>query len=692
MDTLTQPVVAGTGRQDPPSPHGAGRLRRLVVGRPRDPRWARPALLALLGTTALLYLWGLGASGWANSFYSAAVQAGTKSWKAFFFGSSDAANFITVDKPPAALWVMELSARVFGLNAWSILVPQALEGVAAVGLLYASVRRWSGAAAGLVAGAVLALTPVAALMFRFNNPDALLVLLLTGAAYGMVRALGEGRTRWLVVAGCLIGTGFLAKMLQTVLVVPGFALAYLIAGPVALRRRIVQLLAGAGAMVVSALWWVVAVMAVPASARPYIGGSQNNSLWNLMFGYNGFGRLTGNEAGSVGGGAAATGSRWGATGLFRMFNTQFGAQSSWLIPAALIFLAAGLVVSLRAGRTDRLRASLVIWGGWLVMTAAAFSLGRGIIHPYYTVALAPATGALVGIGGWSMWRLRHRWEARVVLAVALGVTAVWSYVLLARTPGWNPWLRDAVLIGGLAVSVLIAGWTHMLGKAGGLVAAAAVLLALLGPGAYSVATAATTHRGAIPTAGPTGAGGFGAGGFGGALGGRAGSFAGRPGSVTGAAPGGLAGPRQGGSARSLPQGGFRGGAAGLLNGSTPNAALTAALKSSADRYTWVAATIGSNQASGYQLAAGKPVMAIGGFNGTDPAPTLAEFQKLVAAGRIHYFIGGGRFGGGGGSPDGTAGASVSSASSEITAWVESHFTSVTIGGAIVYDLTPATSS
>jgi 4-amino-4-deoxy-L-arabinose transferase-like glycosyltransferase len=445
-------------------------------------------------------------------------------------------------------------------------------------------------------------------------------------------------------------------------------------------------------MVVSAMWWVIAVMAVPASARPYIGGSQNNSLWNLMFGYNGFGRLTGNETGSVGGGPASTGSRWGATGLLRMFNAQFGSQASWLIPAALILLAAGFVFTFRAGRTDRLRSSLVIWGGWLVVTAAAFSLGRGIIHPYYTVALAPATGALVGIGGSAMWRLRHRWQARAVLAVALGVTAVWSYALLARTPGWNPWLRDAVLVGGLAVSVLIAGWTHLIGKAGGLVVAAAVLLALLGPGAYSVATAATTHSGAIPTAGPAGARGFGPGGFGGAPEGQAGLFAGPPGGFTGAAPGGLAGPRQGGSARRLPQGGFRGGAEGLLNGSTPSAALTAALKSSADRYTWVAATIGSNQASGYQLAAGKPVMAIGGFNGTDPAPTLAEFQKLVAAGRIHYFIGGGRFGGGGGGPGGTGGASVSSTSSEIMAWVQSHFTSVSIGGAVVYDLTPATSS
>jgi 4-amino-4-deoxy-L-arabinose transferase-like glycosyltransferase len=679
MDTLTPLVEAGPHEPVPAPPRSAGRLHRLLAGRPGDPRWARPALLVLLGGTALLYLWGLGASGWANSFYSAAVQAGTKSWKAFFFGSSDAANFITVDKPPAALWVMELSARLFGVNAWSILVPQALEGVAAVGLLYAGVRRWFGAGAGLLAGAVLALTPIAALMFRFNNPDALLVLLLTAAAYAMVRALDEGRTRWLVLAGSLIGFGFLAKMLQTVLVVPGFGLAYLVAGPVSLRRRIGQLLAAGGAMVASAMWWVVAVMAVPASARPYIGGSQNNSLWNLMFGYNGFGRLTGNETGSVGG-AVTTGSRWGATGLLRMFNTQFGAQASWLIPAALIVLAGGLVFTLRAGRTDRLRSSLVLWGGWLVVTAAAFSLGKGIIHPYYTVALAPATGALVGIGGSAMWRLRHRWQARAVLATALGATAVWSYLLLLRTPAWNPWLRDVVLLGGLVVSVLVAGWTHLLRRAAGLVAASAVLLALVGPGAYSLATAATTHSGAIPLAGPAGAGGAGPGGFGGP-GGRAGGLAGGAPAGRfgfGGTQGGAPGATQGGAPRASRGG--PGGVRGLLGGSTPSAALTAALQASSGRYTWVAAAVGSNRASGYQLATGKPVMAIGGFNGTDPAPTLAEFEKLVSEGKIHYFIAGGA----GGGPGGTA---VSSTSSQITTWVLSHFTAQTLGGTTVYDLT-----
>src|SRR5205085_3504051 len=172
----------------------------------------------------VMYLWGLGASGWANSYYSMAVQAGTKSWKAFFYGSLDAGNFITVDKAPASLWIIGISARLFGVNAWSILVPQALEGVATVALLYATVRRWFSPAAGLVAGAIVALTPVSVLMFRFNNPDALLVLLLTGAAYAMVRALEHGKTAWLALAGALVGFGFLAKMLQALVVVPAFAL------------------------------------------------------------------------------------------------------------------------------------------------------------------------------------------------------------------------------------------------------------------------------------------------------------------------------------------------------------------------------------------------------------------------------------------------------------------------------------
>src|SRR3989454_12188839 len=284
-----------THRQDSASPRIRGAVYSFVRGQAQDSAWVRPALFGLLGTTALLCLWTLAASGWANAYYSAAVLAGTKSWAAFFFGSLDASNFITVDKAPASLWVMEISARLFGFNAWSVLAPQALEGVATVAIVYVAVRRWFGPAAGIIAGAVVTLTPVAALMFRYNNPDALLVLLLTAAAYATLRATESGSTRWLVLAAALIGTGFLAKMLQAFVIVPVVIVVYLVAGRPRLLQRIKQLVLAGAALVIASGWWVAIVQLWPSAARPYIGGSQDNNLLDLIFGYNGFGRLTGNE-------------------------------------------------------------------------------------------------------------------------------------------------------------------------------------------------------------------------------------------------------------------------------------------------------------------------------------------------------------------------------------------------------------
>jgi 4-amino-4-deoxy-L-arabinose transferase-like glycosyltransferase len=678
---------------EPPKPRGAA--QRAWRGRVDDPAWARPALLGLLGATALLYLWGLGASGWANTYYAAAVQAGSKSWKAFFFGSLDSGNSITVDKSPGFLWVMDISARLFGVNSWSILVPQALEGVAAVGVLYATVRRWFTPLAALLAGAVLALTPVAALMFRFNNPDALLVLLLTAGAYALTRALEHGSTRWLVFAFSLVGFGFLAKMLQALIVLPVFALVYLFAGPPRLGRRIYQLFLGGIATLVAAGWWIAIVQLTPASSRPYIGGSQNNSLWNLIFGYNGFGRLTGNENGSVGGGTQA-GSRWGPTGLTRLFNSDFGGQISWLLPAALILLVAGLVLTARRVRTDRTRAALLLWGGWLVVTGAAFSLGQGIIHPYYTIALGPAIGALIGIGAVTLWS-RRTIVARYTLMAAFAVTIAWSYVLLDRTPSWHPWLRTALLIAGFGVGGALLAWPLLSRSWTRVVLAAAVVTALLGPGAYTLATAATPHSGAIPSAGPAVAGGFGPGGgqaraFGGANGGPG---AGRtPGGFTGLPPGGAGGaPLVGNGQRpfGVPGGGGRGGGlGGLLGGTTVSSQLKTLLADTSSRYTWVAATVSANNAASYQLASDGAVMAIGGFNGTDPSPTPAQFRHDVAAHKIHYFIGGTT---GGGVGNGFGGQSGSSSATSISSWVAGHFTATTVGGVTLYDLTnPTTGS
>jgi 4-amino-4-deoxy-L-arabinose transferase-like glycosyltransferase len=655
------------------------RLARLLRGRPEDPAWVRPGVLALLLATAVLYLWGLGASGWANSYYSAAAQAGSASWKALFFGSFDASNAITVDKTPASLWPMALSVRIFGLNSWSILVPEALAGVASVGLLYATVRRWFSPTAALLAGAVMATTPVAVLMFRFNNPDALLVLLLVAAAYALVRALESGSTRWLALVGVLVGFGFLTKMLQALLVVPGFALVYLIAGPPKLGKRVWQLLLAGLAMVLAAGWYIAIVELLPASARPYIGGSQSNSLWELTLGYNGLGRITGTETGSVGGGMG-----WGETGWTRMFDAAQGGQVAWLLPAALILLVAGLVITWRAPRTDRVRAGFLLWGGWLLTTGLVFSFMQGIFHAYYTVALAPAIGALVGIGATLLWQRRQHLAVSATLAAVVAVTSIWGYVLLARSSTWLPWLRWTVLVVGIVAAVALLGSSKLPRRFGVLAAAAALVAVLAGPVAYAVDTAATAHGGAIPSAGPAVAGAFG--GPGGAGGPRR-FNAGTPpqGGPVGQPPAGARAGGPGGTQAGAPAGapggpaGRPGGSGGLLEGSKPSSALVKLLQADADSYTWVAATVGANNAAGYQLATGEPVMAIGGFNGSDPSPTLAQFKSYVAAGKIHYFVGGSGMGmqRNGGSGNGE----------QIAQWVADHYTARTVGGATVYDLT-----
>ncbi|MGW2205238.1 ArnT family glycosyltransferase [Streptomyces sp. NPDC001774] len=706
------------------SPPG-GRLARVWRGRTEDAPWVRPAFLALLAVTTALYVWNLSASGYANSFYSAAVQAGSESWKAFFFGSLDAANAITVDKPPAALWPMALSVRVFGLGSWQILLPEVLMGVATVAVLYAAVRRRFGAGAGLIAGAVLALTPVAALMFRFNNPDALLALLMTVAVYCVLRALEDARsgTKWLVWAGVAFGVAFLAKTLQAFLILPPLALVYAVCAPGGFGRRIGRLALGGLAMIVSAGWWVALVELWPTSSRPYVGGSQNNSFLELTFGYNGLGRINGNETGSVGGGGGRGGGPggggWGETGIGRMFNDAVGGQISWLLPAALILLVAGLVITWRASRTDTARAAFLVWGGSLLITLAVFSFMAGIFHEYYTVALAPYVAALVGMGAGVLWEERGRFPASAALAVTVAATAVWAYVLLGRTPDWLPWLRWTVLVAGsaAALGLLLAG---RLDRRIGLgIAGLGLAAGLAGPFAYTLETLSTGHQGSIVTAGPAGGRGAGPGGMGGRLpggddgmradGGRGTGQGQRPGQMPGGTPpqgGQMPGGQMPGQGQAptgqMPGGQFPGGTppqglerggigggggmGGLLNGATVGSKAKAALLDRADGYTWVAAAIGAQNAASYQLATGEPVMAIGGFNGSDPSPTLAQFKQYVAQGKIHYFVGGGGLGGGTGGTGGGPGGGTGTGS-EISSWVTETFEQVTVDGSTFYDLT-----
>ncbi|MFF2298713.1 ArnT family glycosyltransferase [Arthrobacter sp. NPDC058127] len=654
---------------------GGGRARAGVTRKSRSNRGPqalrdRVELGIVLLATAVLYLWNLGASGWANAFYSAAAQAGSQSWTAWFFGSSDAANSITVDKPPASLWIMDLSVRIFGLNSWSILVPEALMGVATAWLLYLAVRRAAVPAsgdprlahrAGLLAAVVMAITPVATLIFRFNNPDALLVLLMTAAGYATLRSIQDNKLRWLLLAGVFLGFGFLTKQLQVLLVVPGFIVAYVLAAQGGVGRRLLRLLAAGAAMVVSAGWWLAVVELIPANMRPYIGGSQNNSILELTLGYNGLGRLSGQETGSVGGGNG-----WGVPGLFRMFNSEFGGQIAWLLPSVLILGAGLLWLGRRAPRTDSVRASVIVWGSWVLVTGLVFSFMAGIIHPYYAVALAPGIAGLAGLGGVLLWQHRAQLVAAVMLAMAVAAAGFTAFDLLRSTTAYGPLLRWAVLLGALAAAagVLLSGRfpSRILQRTTAVLALAA---SLAGPLAYSISTASVTHSGAIPSAGPTTTfGGFG--GFGGRGGFGQGAQNTPPQALQqpGAQGGGFGGNRQGG------------GMGGLLGATTPSSEMVAALKSGASNFTWAAAVVGSNNAAGYQLATELPVMAVGGFNGTDPSPTLEQFQQLVAQGKIHYFIAGGTM----------QANSGSDAPAQIEQWVAANFQSQTIGGTTVYAL------
>lgn len=658
--------------------------------------WHRPALAVLLIGTAVLYLWNLGASGYANDFYAAAVQAGTQDWKALFFGSLDPANFITVDKPPAALWVMGISGRIFGFSSWSMLAPQALEGVAAVFLLYAAVKRWAGPVAGLLAGAFLALTPVAVLMFRYNNPDALLVLLMVAAGYCVVRAIDalsvKATTLWIALAGAAIGFGFLTKMLQVFLVVPALALVFLVAASGGWWRRIWQLLVAGGAIVVSAGWWLLIVALVPASQRPYIGGSTDNDPLELAFGYNGLQRIFGGagrggggggmrempanvaqqleRAGFTGGGPSGGpggGGFGGQAGITRMFGENFGTQISWLLPAALIGLVVVLWLTRKAPRTDRTRAGLILWGGWMLVTGMVFSFMSGIIHEYYSVALAPGIAATVAIAVTLLWQRREEWVGRITLAVLAAVTGAWAFVLLSRT-NWLPVLAYVAAAAGILTAIaLLVGLKRWRGLAVGAIVLA-LITAFTGTAVYAAQTAVTAHEGGTPSAGPGGSS-RGSGGGGLVIATPQGTFTGPPGGA----------PNSGGR--------------GFGRGATSNAALVKLLQATNTR--WAAATTGSQEAAPLELASKKAVMAMGGFSGGDPAPTLAQFQQYVARGQVRYYVPGGM---GGGQPAlSTSGQPAQSGpggggfggrgnSGEITTWVAAHYKAITVGGQTIYDL------
>ncbi|MFJ4075265.1 ArnT family glycosyltransferase [Curtobacterium sp. NPDC089991] len=695
---------------------------RLFLGEREDARWLRPAFWALLAVTAVVYLWDLSVSGYANSFYAAAVQAGTKSWEAFFFGSLDSSNFITVDKPPASLWVMVLSARLFGFSSFSLLLPQALMAVGSVALVWGTVRRTlarvgttTANVGALLAGFVVAATPAAALMFRFDNPDAMLVFLMTAGAYCTVRALPRGSWKWIALAGVALGFAFLTKMLQGLLVLPAFGLVYLFAARTTWGKRVIGLLIAAGSLVVSAGWWVVAVWLWPAESRPYIGGSTNNTVLDLVFGYNGLGRIFGGSGNGGGGGGmtggTAGGSFGGSTGLNRLFSSEMGLEISWLLPAALIALIVGLVVVGRRHLADPARAGLVLWGGWLLVTGLVFSYMSGTIHPYYTVALAPAIAGLAGTGGALLWHARARFVGRIGLAAMIGITAFWGWCLLNENPTWLPWLRWVMLAGGLlSAALVVMGSVPSLRKLVTVGVLAGTLFGLSGTTAYALATTTVAHSGSIPSVGPAGSS---SGGMGGGTGGFPGGTGGPGGSTSGSddggsdstsdsqqGPGGTPPEGASGEAPEMPDGtsgtapgsgqdgtddatseggsgtGLQTGGGG--EGASTSSALQKLLEASDAK--WAAAVNGSQSAAQLELDTDTAVMAIGGWS-SDPAPTLAQFKAYVADGDIGYYVSSGSGGGGMGGGSSTASA--------IQEWVAANYESTTVGGQTVYDLSTA---
>ncbi|MFF0017615.1 glycosyltransferase family 39 protein [Streptomyces sp. NPDC005374] len=676
----------------------------------KAPRWSLPALIAILVLAGVLYGWNLSGSG-LNDFYSSAVYSGTQSWKAWFFGSLDAGNFITVDKPPFALMVMGLSCRILGFGTWQMMAPEIAAAIGTIWILHASVKRVFGHVAATIAALVLALTPITVAINRDNNPDTLLVLLMVGGAALALRAVRTDRLLPLIGSAILFGLAFNTKMLQGYIALPAVFAVYLYASKLGWKKKAVNLALAAVALAVASFWWATAVSLVPADDRPYIGGSTDGSAWNLIMGYNGLGRVLGGEGNGGAGGGGATFA--GSAGIGRMFNATLGGQISWLIPFAFIALVAGLALCGRAPRTDATRAALVLWGGWLVLHYLTFAMAEGTMHPYYTTALAPGIAALTGAGGVMLWRAFRGADARWswVLPAGLAVTGIWAIVLLRRATGWNTWLWPVVgVVMVLAIVGLFVFRTANSGTRARLLAvsvAAAIVAALAGPTAYAASPAFGTSGGGgmgggtNPTAGPSTGGGMGGPGGGGGRGGFGGAAGGGPGGrqdgtrqggqAGGELPGGNGQMQPGGGNGELPQGGAPGGTSGELPGGgtapggtgTGNAAgggpggggggmggsldsaLVSYLEKHQDGATWLLAVANSQSAGRLILSTHQPVISMGGFTGSDAAMTLAKLKELVKKGELHYIqLGGGGMGGN------------SSLNQEISGWVEKNGTAL----------------
>jgi 4-amino-4-deoxy-L-arabinose transferase-like glycosyltransferase len=501
MRTIEEKVERGRGMRDrslPPLPM-RWRFWRSPANQPRS---ARPALLVTAAVAAFAYAHGANGAG-LEPFYGAAARSMSTNWHDFVFGAFDPDGTITVDKLPGALWLQALSLRVIGFHIWAVVLPQILEGVLSILVLYRAVRRLAGPVAGITAAVALAASPATVALNRGNVADSLLILLTVLAADAASAALLHGRLRSLLLAGFWVGLAFQAKMLQAWLVLPALAGAYLLAAPVSLRRRFGHVALAGGMTIVVSLSWMTAVSLAPANERPYVDGSQNDSVFSQVFDYNGVARLGSGrflagagppapflvkqtELGEVGNPTARIAPSW-----HRLLSGPLGRDDGWLLPAAMIGAFAVLRRRRRAGRRDPLRAAVVLWGAWLLLLGATFSVGR-YLNAYYVAALAPATAALCGVGVELFWRERQHRSARVGLAAGVLSSVAYGAYLLhggSHVPGWL--LPLAVCLAAIgSMTVLCAAQLHgeqrSAGKATALVVACALPLAV-GTSALAVA-------------------------------------------------------------------------------------------------------------------------------------------------------------------------------------------------------------
>jgi 4-amino-4-deoxy-L-arabinose transferase-like glycosyltransferase len=607
----------------------------------------RPELLFLLLLAGVLNLWGLAQNGFANEYYSAAVRSMSSSWHAFLYGSFDAGGVMTVDKPPLSSWVQVAFVKVFGYHPLSMLVPQALMGVATVALVYDLTRRLWGRPAGFVAGLVLATTPIAVAISRHNNPDALLILCCAGALWATVRALLDGRTRWLVLAGVCVGLGFEAKMAAALLVVPGIVAAWLWVAP---RGRLValrQLLAGGAAMVAVGGAWPLLVALTPAADRPWVSGTSDNSILSLIFGYNGLGRLSGQAGGpqAFGGGAGGAGGGpfGGSPGVLRLLDSSLGGQAGWLLGFALVS-GIGIAIASRLRRDDARTGWVIVVGGAALTCAVAFSAASGIFHPYYVSQLAPFAAALAGAGVGLM--LKGGLRARILASLAIAGGVATTLVVLHNNAGQLTWLPPILVTAAvLAIGALaLLGGRHL--KTSLAVGLAALLIA---PAAWAGQTLGHATDGTFPAGGPSSvaAGGFGGpGGAGGGFGGRL--RGGRPGAPPAGAIPGTAGPNG-----ATPGAGGRGGG-GL--GGRDSQAITAALAYIKQHGGGTLAVSSQNGGAATSIInSGADVVAIGGFSGRESQVTTDWLASRVESGAIRWVLTTGD--GGGGRNDNRVGSS-----------------------------------